>query len=439
MFAQSINDLGNWFSSLKRYDMAEECYAIAYKKGNCPVSLFNRGSMLSDIYIKYSKAESKKHVNDLIEGKEIEKDENDEIENANQLNKLRKAEKLLLKYIEICPNDNDGYMCMSKIYESLSDYDKARQYRILSFNHGDFYMINRILVFTSTNGNLAEIAYKMFVKLFKHNDKSYYLNENKEVSVDKPDDMCGWTERKLTDEQIKEIDGQVVNSLGMKFYAGTCGVKLDSKKSHKLFKMALRKDYSLSYYNVGTDYLHGEGIDYINREKYKRKALKLFEIGAQKDCSACYRELGRIYDPNSKIESYSFHGIIDKSEEKSIMYHKTAAEKKDWMSCLEMIKYLQKTEGKKLSSSKKMYYNDDISKKQMLYLFDYMSASESGYDTPMNVEVPFNVLEHMKTLITYKMKKLKKKIQELELRPPEEGGRLYLEASKSFNENVKKM
>ena len=439
MFADSINALGNWFSSLKRYNMADECYAIAHKKG-CNMALYNRGSTLCDVYSIYSRAKSKKYIDEIVEGnKNCEKDQLEMIENAEQLNKLKKAEKLLLRYIEKCPDDSDGYLCMSNIYEFLSDYTKARHHRIMSMKYGNFYTINRILVFTETNGELAEIAYQMFIKLFKQNETTYYTNVNSDVLVEKPIDMTGWTERTLNDYQIKEIDGCVLNGLGMKFSTGSSGVTLNHRKAHKLFKLALKLEYKYSYYNVASGYIHSEGIDYVDRDKYKRKALKLLESGSEKGEQSCNRELGRIYDPDSKMNDYNFVGIVDKNKEKAIAYYKIAAGKKDWFSCLEMIKHLQNTEGKSFGNkSKKMYYNDDISKKQMNYLFDYLSSSESGYDTPKNVEVPFNVLEHMKTLITYKMKKLKKKIEELELRPPEEGGSLYIEASKSFNENIKK-
>lgn len=441
MFGHCMNDLGHWFHYLKRFDLAEECYKKSYKKNFC-VALYNLGSMYVDRYGRYLKEKNKRNIANIIEGQEPEKDD---IEENNQLAKLKKAEKLLLRYITVTSDDADGYYYLSLVYEYLTDYDKSKEYRIMAFKYGEFCLINRIMAFSrSYNSHLAEFAYEMFIKLFKHNEYKYYLNQNGSLSVNKPHNEMGdienegWTERTLSDSQIKQIDGKVVNALGMMYLLKDMGMHDRKKKAHRLFKIASQKGCVSAHYNLAMDFIKGDGIKHSwsqNRDKYLKKGLELLEKGEALNEASCIRELGRIYDivPNHPYNYFS--NIVEKNAEKSLQYFKDAADKKDGFSCHYMVKHLQKTEGRSFGSSDKLYYDSNISKKQMLYLFQYMTEY-GGYDEPKNVEVPFNVLEHMKHLITYKMKKLKKKIMELELRPPEEGGRLYLEACDSFRDNI---
>jgi TPR repeat protein len=456
MFAETINSLGNWFSSLNRYAEAEECYEKAHKK-DCIVALYNHGSMLTDQCLRYSRNKSKKDVQCLIEDIETEDKEDEDKLNSDR---LRRAEKLLLSYIEIKPDDPDGYEYLASVYDQLHDYAKAREYRIISFKRGAFHIIDRILIFGKDHGDLAEIAYQMFIKI--KNDKTFYINSKTgDVSTYKPSEIdCDslsdnltstdespinvWQKKELSDYHLKQISGRVLNSLGMSFVHGNNGVVKSSKKAHALFELAVEKDYPISYYNLGTDYLYGTGIDnddyFANRGTYFERAVDLFQKGAEKGVPACFRELSRIYRGGSYSysNSNSTYKIIEKDMEKSIEYLRLAAEKKDGYSCLEMIKHLQKTQGKTFSDHDKLYYDDDTSKKQMQYLFDYLHDYQ-GYDEPQNVQVPFNVLQYMKHKINYKMKKLKQKIIELEMKPPEEGGRLYKEAAQSFSENIKKL
>lgn len=435
MFAETMNRLGNWFSSLQRYELAEECYEKSYKR-NYNVALCNHGSMLADQCSKYLRLKSQQNVQSIVEGNEID---TDEAEDSLNTERLRKAEKLLLNYIELESDDSDGYEYLSSVYDNLSDYSKARDYRIIAFKHGAFYLINRILCFSESNGQLAEIAYEMFIKLLKHNDATFYTSISGEVAVNLPNDNM-WKQKTLTPAQISEISGIVLNNLGIRFSNGDNGVTKSYVKAHKLFKLSLKKEYVDSYYNVAIDYLYNHGKDYRNndRQKYFSKALKLFEIGSEKGNKGCLRELGRIYEGEKSPYSYfrvsniNIDGFTGINKDKSIEYFRLAAEKKDDESCLEMIKHLQKTEGKEIGAGKKLYYHDETSKKQMHYLFDYLK----GYREEKDISIPLNVLEYMKHKINYKMKKLKKKILELELKPPDEGGRLYQEASQAFSENI---
>ncbi len=389
-YATAMNMLGNHYDNMKTCDnFAMELYKKSYKKGY-HIAYYNYADMLSKVNIKDIEAQKKRNA---------------------------KCLKIIEKYIKLVPNDPDGYHCMGNIYNKMKEYDKTQECFEKAIKLGKIQLINMISWDKKDAEKIQELVDSAYSKFI---------------------------------ENPKLLNYKSINLLGLIYSDGLYNIKRNYNNAFEIWEIGVNKGivgnslddtidktyeemYPTLLFNLGFCYKYGEGV---KRDLKKAKELfeKSIEIGND-TCSSSYRELGLLYE-------YEMNNDVKLNYDTSIKYFTLGANVKnpDPTCCLKVVKYLQKTKGtvNNYKYGPKVYYDKNITKTQSQYILKYIKSYEYSSDQPKDALIPFNVLIQWKDKMA-KMTKLKEEIAELQLRPPNEGGKLYLEAKNRFNENIKKI
>lgn len=382
-FATALNVLAQHYDKMKTVDaFALELYKKSYKSG-CNVARYNYADMLSKTVLEDVESEKMRYP---------------------------KCLKIIQKYIKLSPEDPDGYYCMGNIYKKMNESIKTRECYLKAVELGKIHLLRLIVCDDSKSVNdVLDLVYTKYIE----NSQNHKL-----------------------------LTFHSVNYLGLVYSDGLHGIKRDYVKGFKIWEVGVNngleimkienddtKIYPTLLYNLGFCYRYGEGvaIDFS-------KALKLFEKSielSEYPLTSAYREIGLLYECG--------YGVKTDVETALKMYTLgvNVPVNPDPVCCLKISKHLGKTQGIKNETNygPKIRYKDEITKKQSQYIFEFIKSYEFQSDQPKDLVIPFNVLIRWKNKIEWKMKKLKNKITELELRPPIEGGQLYLEAKEKFNVN----
>jgi TPR repeat protein len=306
-----------------------------------------------------------------------------------------KCIKLYEKYISACPDDGDGYVAIGDVYGKKCLYNKKREYHIKAFKLGKYNLLS-----TTIYGGIKE------------------------------SDECTQLLDILFNKIILNhelVDSSIINRLALTYSNGDQGIKKDYQKSVVLWNIAAKKEDLNAIYNLGFSYTYGEGVE-TNYEKASDLYKKCINAI---NCSSSQRELGLAYEHG--------RGVV-RDQDKAMEYYilaSTNAQKPDSASCIKVVKHLQKTKGIK-NKNGCLHYDCETTKLQSKLLLSYIKDNEYTSSQPKDVAIPFNVLCKWKEKLGYKIQKLKKKIEELEMLPPAEGGRLYIEAKDRYTNTISK-
>ena len=166
---------------------------------------------------------------------------------------------------------------------------------------------------------------------------------------------------------------------------------------------------------------------------YSQKALDLYIRASNLGNRDAQRALGDAY--NSYERQYRPLITHDFDNVKSMEYYELAANNGEPLSCLKHIDHLEKRKQFDITSKRYICDKSDTKKKtELLFkaIEGYNECSDlTGYSwvgIPKNISVPGDVLIDIMNKIKYKIPKLKSQIEELQLRPPADGGALFKEA-----------
>jgi TPR repeat protein len=313
-----------------------------------------------------------------------------------------KCIKLYEKYILTHPEDPDAYTGIGNVYAKKGLYDKKVEYYTKAFNLGQYKLLFGIMHSINDSDECTRLADIVFDKIMSNHDivSLYHINQ-----------------------------------LALMYSDARNGVKEDHEKGVILWEILVLKEYPNAMYNLGFCYTYGEGI-----ERNYQKAFELYTkciehkdtVGGNIDS---YRELGLAYE---------FGRGVERDPIKSMEYYTLGAinqNNPDPVCCTKIVKHLQKTKGTKneYKTGPALYYDKETTKLQSKLMLHYIKYYEYANDQPKDLTIPFNVLLRWKDKLGYKINKLKQKIQDLELRPPTDGGELYKEAKERYTNNINKM
>lgn len=321
-------------------------------------------------------------------------------------NILDEAEQLLLKYIRLAPDDCDGYSGVAIVYQKQQKFSLCREYRIKALKLGEYDLLHSVI----WGLNDAVIANEL-VNLIYHALKGGATN----------------------------VKAETINKLGYIYSSGQYGVVQDHDKASEMWEISVGMGYKTSFYNLAENYQSGVGLTNL-RNKFgpenfwtvrMKAAFDLYTQGASLGCKNCQRELGKAYE----------HGLLLLTKDINVAmewYTKASSEPNaDACSCLKIVHHLKKTKGHKFKEDNEAIYYDSAVTNQQSDLALRCIKNYSRFcneDQPKELSIPFNVLDHWRFVFEYEIPKLKQKILELELRPPNVGGSLYEEAQKDFIE-----
>lgn len=315
------------------------------------------------------------------------------------------AIEFLNEYVSAFPDDCDGYRELAKAYGWKNTAKRQEMYE-KAFEKGwsgDFYEI----LFHNINNLESSVARE------KNNEIADQLY-NRIVEYDGLDDA---DEKR---EKIKSLSPKICNQIGLIIFSGQYLIRQDYKKACQIWEITIKmKDFidkkyledhiNCATYNLALSYMKGEGVarDYT-------KAFALY-MECQEDPDA-QREIAEIYESG-------LLGVADK--EKAREWYVKAANNKlpDYRSCLHLARSTEEFTVKERAQ----YFLKGIKRESIV--------KYNGVGKPKSYNISTDVMLYYEKKIT----KLKQKLLELECRPPEEGGRLFIEARTRFEANTKIM
>lgn len=285
-------------------------------------------------------------------------------------------------YTKLVPNDKDGYALVAEAYRRKGDdKDNEMDYLEKAFELGEY-----------------NIFWKF--KNVYENSNPERLNEIYEIAYQNR-------------EHIKCFN---LCTLGLAFSEGNAACPKNQERALELYQCALKKDdnYAAALYNIGLAYRLGEGVD-----RDHQIAFSHFQRAANTGDTDGLRELAEYYE-------YGLGGVVKKDIEKAKELYKQAAEPKYNSSAY---------------ACKKMYKFAETEEEKEKYLLKTIGRYEVTKiePAPKSIEVPFGILAKWRCKLEYTIPLLENKIEKLELEPPVEGGRLYQEAKKRFEDNIGKL
>lgn len=310
------------------------------------------------------------------------------------------AIKMLNEYISEYPEDSDGYRELAKAY-GWRDRDKRHEMNEKAFQKGWFGDFFEMLIYNT-----------------EHFEKHIAQQKNNEIADRIYEVIMEFENLKTLEEQQerkKMVNPKMCNQIGLAIFQGTYFIHQDYKKACKIWEIAINMydaDISSSFmvkehipcvkYNLALSYQKGEGVN--------KDVIKAFELFMQ--CPD---------DPDAQREIGDHYRYIEKNEGKAKEWYIKAANNRiaDYESCFHLAR---------------MYDEIEVKEKAKYFLKGIKRESQvKGNNKLKSYNIPTDVLLYYDAKIT----KLKRKLIELECRPPGEPGALFLQAQTRFENNVK--